>query len=104
MVPQIKKMVAHQIKLGGLSEGQTAYVKLGGDGTTITKKDHCTAHTLTLSNENKAVQISTVSLVLEEESYEVGLWSVCLCLSVCPSVCPYLYVCPSVCLSDSLFF
>ena len=73
MVPQIQNMIRHQILMGGLVEGDCATLRLGGDGTTFTRSDHCTVHTITLANSEKALQIALVSIVLAPESYEVFL-------------------------------
>ena len=70
---EIKSMISHQIRLGKLKQGQTAYVKFAGDGTSITRKETCTAHTVTLSNEEKALQIGTISLVMGNETYQAGI-------------------------------
>ena len=66
-------MLEHQLKVGGIKNGDRAYLKLGGDGTNITKKDCCTVHTITLSSEDRALQISTVAVVMGGETYEVAL-------------------------------
>ena len=79
-------MIEHQIRMGGLVAGETAYVKLGGDGTSITRSDKCTVHTVTLSNSEKALQISTIIIVLEDESYEVRAPS-CVCVPACVPAC-----------------
>ena len=70
--PEVERMVQHQIRVGGLVEGDTAIVKVGGDGTSITKKENATVHTATLSNSKKALQIATVSIVMGKELYEVS--------------------------------
>ena len=57
--------------MGELEEGSTAYVKYAGDGTQLTKKETVTAHSITLSNEVKALQISTTSLYIGGEEYQV---------------------------------
>ena len=64
-------MLEHQLRVGGLKNGDRAYLKLGGDGTNITKKDCCTVHSITLSSEDRALQISTVAVVMGGETYEV---------------------------------
>jgi hypothetical protein len=71
MDTDIKKMISHQIKTGGLNHGQTAYLKFAGDGTSITKKETATAHSVTLSNGVQALQIGTVSLVMHNETFQV---------------------------------
>ena len=72
LTPEVQKMIAHQIKMGELSEGMTAYVKFAGDGTQISKRDTVTAHTVTLSNNTKALQIGSISLYLGGEQYHVS--------------------------------
>ena len=72
-------MIEHQLKIGGLKDGDKAYIKLGGDGTMITKKESATAHTVTLSNSQRALQIATVAIVLGGESYEVNQQHLCHC-------------------------
>ena len=81
-------MISHQIKLGELKEGQTAYVKFAGDGTSITRKETCTAHTVTLANEEKALQIGTISLVMGNENYQamIGMSQEEANLLQCPSI------------------
>ena len=68
---EVTKMLDHQLKIGNLKSGDSVYVKLGGDGTMITKKDCCTAHTITISSEERALQISTIAMVMGSETYEV---------------------------------
>ena len=68
---EAKKLISHQLKVGGLDDGETVYVKLAMDGTNITKKDVATAVTITLSNESRALSLGTISIVMTGESYEV---------------------------------
>lgn len=70
---ELKNIISHQIKIGNLHHGQTAYIKFAGDGTSITKKETATAHSVTLSNGVKALQIGTVSLVMQNESFQVHI-------------------------------
>ena len=74
---EIIKMIEHQLKIGGLKDGDKAYLKLGGDGTMITKKESATAYTITLSNDHRALQIATVAIVLGCESYQVNKLIIC---------------------------
>ena len=55
-----------------MADGQTVYVKFAGDGFELAKRDIATAHTITVSNEEKAVQIATISLVHACEKYQVN--------------------------------
>ena len=71
MTPVVERMVGHQIQVGGVVEGDELVLKVGGDGTLITKKANATVHTVTLSNAEKALQISTLAIVLGPEDYEV---------------------------------
>ena len=57
----MEAMVKHQIRVGGLKPGETAFLKIGGDGTNITKKENATVHTVTLANSTKALQIAILS-------------------------------------------
>ena len=66
-------MVQNQVRMGALKDGQTGFVKVSGDGTSITKKDTATVTTVTIGNEEKALQIGTLAIVLDQESYEVNL-------------------------------
>ncbi len=84
---EVETLIAHQIKTGGLTEGQTAYVKLGGDGTQITKKETCTAHTITLSNNQRALQLGDISIVMGNENYQVGYQIAIPFESFCMSTC-----------------
>ena len=72
--PEVDTMVKHQIRVGGLVEGDTAIIKIGGDGTSITKKEQATVHTATMSNSKKALQISTLSIVMGPEEYKVNIF------------------------------
>ena len=40
--PEVRKLIAHQIKTGGLQEGDTAFVKFASDGTSIVRKEVAT--------------------------------------------------------------
>ena len=71
MAEETKKLISHQLKIGGLNDGDTVYVKLAMDGTNITKKEVATAATITLSNETRALSLGTISIVMTGESYEV---------------------------------
>ena len=73
LVPEIKRMIAHQIKLGALTEGDKVFVKLAGDGFNVARRDVATAHTITISDNEKALQIATVALVNAAESYEAKM-------------------------------
>ena len=55
-----------------MSDGQTIFVKFAGDGFEIAKRDVATAHTITVSNEEKALQIATISLMHASEKYQVN--------------------------------
>ena len=84
-------MVQNQVRMGALKDGQTGFVKVSGDGTSITKKDTATVTTVTIGNEEKALQIGTLAIVLDQESYEVNLHvfldaSTHLYKRLCPSV------------------
>lgn len=68
---EVSRMLSHQIRIGGLKQGDVAEVKFGGDGTGLTRKDNCTVHTVTLSNSEKALQISLISIYMGPEAYEV---------------------------------
>ena len=59
--------------MGALKDGETGFIMVSGDGTSISKKDTATVTTVTLGNKDKALQIGTLGIVLKEESYEVGL-------------------------------
>ena len=56
-----------------MTDGQTIFVKFAGDGFELAKRDVATAHTITVSNEEKALQIATISLVHASEKYQVNL-------------------------------
>ena len=68
---EVEKLIVHQLRVGGLQAGKTAYLKFAMDGTSISKKEVATASTITLSNERKALSIATISIVMTAESYEV---------------------------------
>ena len=70
LTPEIKKIFSHQVKVGGLKDGDTAFVKFAGDGFNIAKRDVATAHTITVSNTEKALQIGTISIVNAGENYQ----------------------------------
>ena len=59
--------------MGGLKGGETAYVTFGGDGTTISRGETATAHTVKLSNQERALQIGSISIVSGAESYAVRI-------------------------------
>ena len=59
------------LKVGNLASGQTVFIKFAGDGLEIAKRDVATAHTITVSNEEKALQIATISLMHAREKYQV---------------------------------
>ena len=59
--------------MGGLKDGDTAFIKLASDGTAITRKETATATTVTLGNDEKALQIGTIALVFAPETYQVQL-------------------------------
>ena len=65
MAPEIQKMLSHQVKVGGLKDGDTANGVCGfaGDGFNISKRDVGTAHTVTILNAHRALQIGTISIV-----------------------------------------
>ena len=71
LAPEITKMLAHQVKVGGLKDGDTAYVKFAGDGFNYAKRTLGTAHTVTISNSERALQIGTISIVSAGENYQV---------------------------------
>ena len=71
MAPEIQKMLSHQVKVGGLKDGDTADVKFAGDGFNISKRDVGTAHTVTILNAHRALQIGTISIVNAIENYQV---------------------------------
>ena len=73
LIPEIKRIIAHQIKLGAIQEGDKVYVKLAGDGFNVARRDVATAHTITISNEQKALQIATIALVNAAESYQANM-------------------------------
>ena len=54
-----------------MEEGDELILKVGGDGTFITKKVSATVHTVMLSNAEKALQISMLAIVLGSEENEV---------------------------------
>ena len=64
-------MISHQIKVGGLKEGETAYLKTAADGTTITRQEVATVTTLSLADEKRALMIGTLAIVMCGEKYEV---------------------------------
>ena len=72
MAAEITVMLEHQLKVGGLRDGDKAFLKLGEDGTNISKKETCTVHTITLSNDERALQITTLAIVMGSESFEVN--------------------------------
>ena len=74
LAPQIRKLLRNQIKMGGLKDGDFAFVKLASDGTAITRKQTATVSTVTIGNETKALQIGTIAIVLAGETYEVMLF------------------------------
>ena len=59
MTPVVQGMVGHQIRVGGVEEGDELILKVGGDGTCKTKKASATVHT------------ETLAIVLGPEVYEV---------------------------------
>ena len=59
MTPVVQGMVGHQIRVGGVEEEDELILKVGGNGTCITKKASATVHTVTLA------------IVLGPEEYEV---------------------------------
>ena len=61
---EAKKLISHQLKVGGLHDGETVYVKLAMDGTNITKKEVATAVTITMSYESRALSSGTISIVM----------------------------------------
>ena len=71
LAPEITKMLAHQVKLGNLKDGETAYVKFAGDGFNYARRTLGTAHTVTISNSERALQIGTISIVSAGENYHV---------------------------------
>ena len=87
MAEETKKLISHQLKIGGLHDGETVYVKFAMDGTNITKKEVATAATITLSNETRALSLGTISIVMTGESYEV----IEKCLDECGRVVKIMY-------------
>ena len=71
MEPEVRRLVAHQFKMGNLNDGDSIYVKLAAGGTNLTKKEVATVTTITISNEERALAVGTVSIVMAAESYEV---------------------------------
>ena len=71
--PEIESQIAHSIKMGELKDGETAYLVFGGDGTQVTRRETCTAHTIKLANDRKALSIGTISIVTGPENYQVNL-------------------------------
>ena len=47
MTPVVQGMVGHQIRVGGVEEEDELILKVGGNGTCITKKASATVHTVT---------------------------------------------------------
>ena len=72
LLDEIKGMIAHQVKLGEVKDSSTVILKYAGDGTQLTKKETVTVNTITLSNEEKALSISTISMYIGGEEYQVG--------------------------------
>ena len=73
LIPEVKRMIAHQIKLGAIKEGERVFVKVAGDGFNVARRDVATAHTVTISNGEKALQIATIALVNAGESYQANM-------------------------------
>ena len=73
LIPEIKRMIAHQIKLGAIKEGDKIFVKLAGDGFNVARREVATAHTVTISNQEKALQIATIALIHAAESYQANI-------------------------------
>ena len=71
LAPQVRMMIQNQVKMGGIKDGDSAFVKLASDGTAITRKETATATTVTLGNDAKALQIGTIALVFAPETYQV---------------------------------
>ena len=69
--PEIRKLIAHQIRMGNLKNGDTAWVKFAEDGLSITRKEVATAATVSISNDKKALSIGSISLTMTNENYEV---------------------------------
>ena len=68
---EIKRLISHQLQVGGLQHGDTVWLKLADDGTTITRKEVAQVSTITISNETKALSVGTIQLVFSGETYEV---------------------------------
>ena len=71
MEPEVRRLIAHQFKMGNINDGDMVYIKLASDGTNLTKKEVATVTTITISNEERALAVGTVSIVMAPESYEV---------------------------------
>ena len=65
-------MLASQMKVGNVKNGERIFIKLAGDGFNIARRSVGTAHTITVSDKTKALQIGTVSIVDSGESYQVS--------------------------------
>ena len=61
--------------------GQTVFIKFAGDGFEIAKRDVATAHGITVSNKDKALQIATISLMHASETYQVRICLTCCLVS-----------------------
>ena len=66
-------MIAHQVKIGNVKEGDTLYLKWAGDGTAVTRAEVATVTTLSLADERRTLMVGTISIVLCAEKYEVGI-------------------------------
>ena len=68
---EVKRLISHQLEVGGLQDGDTVWVKLADDGTAITKQEVAQGSTITISNGSKALNVGTIQLVFSGETYEV---------------------------------
>ena len=105
VVPEVKRMISHHIRMGDLNDGDTVWIKFAEDGLSITRKEVATAATITISNKERALSIGTISLTMTNENYEVVSdlpFLSLLCLEIALSLC--LSVCLSVSKKKMFFF
>ena len=70
---EIKRLISHQLQVGGLDQGDTVWLKIADDGTAVTRQEVAQVSTITISNGTKALSVGTIQLVFSGETYEVRL-------------------------------
>jgi hypothetical protein len=80
----------HEVQIGTITEGSRILLKIGGDGTRISKKETGTVYTIAISNEHKPLNIGLTGVVLAKDDYVTMKETAMPLLNECRSVAQIL--------------